>query len=105
MRVLGIDTGYAITGWAIMDKDIKHTNGIKLIDFGVFVTKPDISISARLHKINEHLDELIDKYKPEHMAVEELFYFKNKKTVINVSQARGVILLTGEKRGLNIFGY
>jgi crossover junction endodeoxyribonuclease RuvC len=102
VRVLGIDCGTAIVGWSIIEG---YGANLKVIDYGDIKTKSGLDIGDRLDQIFEALLVLIDKYKPTQMAVEELFFFKNNKTVISVSEARGVILLAGQKRGLALFGY
>lgn len=89
IRVLGIDPGIAIVGWGVLEKENSLT---KTIDYGQITTSKDISISERLFSIANDLEELIEEYKPDEVAVEELFFFKNQKTIIPVAQARGVIL-------------
>jgi crossover junction endodeoxyribonuclease RuvC len=102
VRVLGIDCGTAIVGWSIIEG---FGANLKVIDYGDIRTKAGLEIGNRLAQIYEALIVLIEKYKPSHMAVEELFFFKNNKTVISVSEARGVILLAGQNKGLTLFGY
>ena len=102
MRILGIDPGTAIVGYSIMEYKNKK---IKLIDYGCVYTSKDLPMEDRLLQIFNELENIIKKYNPEHMAVEELFYFKNNKTVISVGEARGVILLAGKKNGLKIGEY
>lgn len=101
-RVLGIDCGTAIVGWAVID--LQGTK-LKVIDYGDIRTDAKKNISLRLLEIFNALSILIDKYKPTEMAVEELYYFKNSKTVISVSEARGVILIAGENKKVMIFNY
>ncbi|CAG1020492.1 partial Crossover junction endodeoxyribonuclease RuvC, partial [Patescibacteria group bacterium] len=88
MRVLGIDVGFAINGWSILDKDPQYTNGIHLIDYGAILTEAGTPFELRLRQIFDGLDKIIKEYKPSDIALESLFYFKNQKTVINVSQVR-----------------
>ena len=102
MRVLGIDPGTAIVGFGVIDYE---NNKFKVIDYGCLYTDKDTPMEERLCQIYEKLSELIKKYNPEHMAIEELFFFKNNKTVISVGQARGVLLLCGKQNGLKIQGY
>lgn len=102
MRILGIDPGTAIVGYSILDYDNKKIN---LVDYGCIYTDKDLEMDERLLIIFNELEEIIKKYSPEHMAIEELFYFKNNKTVISVGQARGVILLAGKKNNLEIKSY
>jgi len=102
MRVLGIDPGTAIVGFGIIDyKDKKFD----LIDYGCIYTDKDMEMPKRIMKIYEDLDILIKKYKPDFVAIEELFYFKNNKTVISVSQARGVMLLCAQQHEIPISEY
>lgn len=91
MIILGIDPGTATIGFGIIKKD-KKTLG--LIDYGCIKTSADLSTGERLSKLHKELNSLIKKYKPDIVAVEDIFFFKNLKTAIKVSQARGVILLT-----------
>lgn len=101
-RVLSIDTGSAIVGWAIVD-DLG--NKLKQIDYGAVTTEKGVDMSLRLKKIYKDLDEIIKKYNPTEAAIESLFYFKNQKTVITVAQARGVIILAAANNNLPVFDY
>ena len=101
-RVLGIDCGTAIVGCAVLEKTRKK---IDIINYGDIRTKAKQKIDSRLNDIFLAINTIIEKYKPTDMAVEDLFFFKNNKTVISVSEARGVILLSGAIHGLNIKGY
>lgn len=102
MRVIGIDPGTAIVGYGILD----YKNGkYSVVDYGCIYTEKGIMLSKRLKKIYDELEKILYKYKPDYMAVEELYYFKNSKTVISVGQARGVIILCGEKQGIEIGDY
>ncbi len=103
MRVLGIDVGFAICGWSIVDK--VEDGGFKLIDFGVITTGKELEIPERLEIIYSGFQMIIDKYKPEEVAIEDIFFFKNEKTIINVSQVRGVILLASYQTKLKIYKY
>ena len=101
MRILGIDPGYAIVGFGVLD----YSNGYDVVDFGVITTPKEEALPTRLMTIANCLKQIIEKYKPDVVAVEELFYFKNQKTVIPVAEARGVIILTCMQMGLHIFEY
>lgn len=101
-RVLGIDVGMAITGWGILDNDNSKP---KLVDYGVIETSKDDLIGKRLIDIHTKLTEVLKHYQPTEVAVESLFYFKNQTTVMNVSQCRGVILLTLAEANLPIAEY
>jgi crossover junction endodeoxyribonuclease RuvC len=102
MRVIGIDPGTAIVGYGIVDFDGKNYT---VIGYGCIYTNKEHSMEDRLVTIYDELDLVIKKYQPDSMAVEELFFFKNNKTVISVGQARGVLLLCGKKNNLSIAGY
>lgn len=101
MKVLGIDPGYAIIGYGVIDT-IKDN---KVIDYGVITTPKEDSIAIRLKNIESALISLFNAYSPDAVAIEELFYFKNQKTIIPVAEARGVILLTAQKFCENIYEY
>ena len=102
MRILGIDPGFAITGYSIIDY---AGNKFKLVDSGAVLTKAGESFPLRLTKIYDDVTELIDKYKPDAISVEELFFNNNQKTAINVAQARGVILTVGCKNNIPTYEY
>ena len=102
MRVLGIDTGTAIVGYSIIDY---KNNKIQLIDYGCIYTNKEDSLSLRLEQVYLRVESLINLYKPDHMAIEELFFFKNQKTIISVAQSRGVIILKAQLSGLDIYNY
>lgn len=90
MKILGIDPGTAIIGYGVIDSGRK----LELIDYGCIKTSADLSTADRLVVLNKELKKILKKYKPDAVAVEDIFFFKNLKTAIKVSQARGVILLT-----------
>ncbi len=101
MRILGIDPGYGIVGWGLIDVD----TSTKVLDYGVVSTPKELSLPDRLMVISSSIQSLIKSYKPDVMAIEELFYFKNQTTVIPVAEARGVILLSAKMCELPIFEY
>ena len=102
MLILGIDPGTAKLGWGtIVDKNHQQEVG----DYGCLETKKTESESKRLLYLFNSLTKLIKKLKPNCVAVEDLFFFKNQKTVIKVSQARGVVLVVAELLKLPIFSY
>ena len=102
MRILGIDPGYAITGYSIIDY---QGNKFKLVDSGAITTNAKESFPLRLTKIYDDLNLIIDEFKPDAISVEELFFNNNAKTAINVAQARGVVLIVGCKRNIPTFEY
>lgn len=101
MVILGIDPGYGIVGFGIIDTNKPNM----VVDYGVITTPKEDRMPVRLQTIDSSLKYLLEKYKPDAVAVEELFYFKNQTTVIPVAQARGVILLACQKYCGNIFEY
>lgn len=102
LRILGIDPGTAIVGWAVLEVDKNET---KSIAYGHISTSPKKPHSQRILEISQTLDEIINTHIPTEASVEELFFFKNLKTAIPVAEARGAILLTLEKSGLSVFEY
>jgi crossover junction endodeoxyribonuclease RuvC len=102
MRVLGIDPGFGRMGWAVLEGNKAKQ---VLVECGCLETSPDDSLNVRLEEIYDHVSELIKKYKTDEAAVEDIFYFKNQKTVIGVGQARGVILLAIVKNKVKCFNY
>ncbi len=102
MRILGIDPGTALVGWAV----IEEKNGqILPVAFGHISTSQKKSDESRLLEISRDLEDIIKKYGPEEAAVEKLFFFKNQKTVIEIGQSRGAILLTLEQKSVSIANY
>ncbi len=102
MRILGIDPGYAIVGFGVIEY---KGNSFKVIDYGKITTDSKKSLPERLHIIYNEMENLINVYKPDAVSVEELFFNNNAKTAINVGQARGVILLSAAMAGKEVFEY
>ncbi|MEG0770848.1 MAG: crossover junction endodeoxyribonuclease RuvC [Clostridia bacterium] len=102
MRVLGIDPGFATIGFGVLDFS---NNKFKTIDYGVITTPPKIEFSTRLEMIYDDLTLVCNKYSPDAVSVEELFFNTNIKTAIAVGHARGVILLAAKKCGISMFEY
>ena len=102
MRILGVDPGFAITGYSIIDY---IGNKFKLIKSGAILTEAKQSFPLRLEKIYEELSQIIEEYKPDAMSIEELFFNNNAKTAINVAQARGVILITARIHKIPTYEY
>lgn len=102
MRVLGIDPGSETLGWGVVDG-----SGLKyaLVDFGTVKSSPKEAFSKRLLKIYEGVEAVIAKFQPDVVSIEEAFYAKNVKVALKLGQVRGVVLLTGEKSGLEIAEY
>lgn len=102
MRILGIDPGFAITGYSIIDY---IGNKFNLINSGAITTKAGVAFPLRLTKIYDDLQTIVDEYKPDAISVEELFFNQNVKTAINVAQARGIILIVGCKNNIPTYEY
>jgi len=88
LRIIGIDPGYDIVGWSVVEKDFKA------LDYGVIKTNPKNSFDDRLLFIHENLNSIIKEYKPNVAAIERLFFQNNTTTAMKVANAIGVILLT-----------
>lgn len=102
MVVLGIDPGYAIVGWGVIE--YSHSR-FKVLGYGAITTEAQTLFPERLQIIYNDMCYLFTKYKPEVMSMEKLFYNSNQKTVIDVAQARGVITLAAQMNNKNIFEY
>lgn len=102
MKILGIDPGMAIVGYGLIEIE---EDKIELLTSGSIQTDKNLPDSKRLLEIFEDLSTIIQKYQPDCASVEELFFFKNQKTVIPVAEARGVILTVLEKFQIPTFGY
>lgn len=94
MIILGIDPGLATMGYGVINA-VKGNYSV--IDYGAVVTPKDCTLPQRLKQLEEGVQELIKTFKPDNIAIEELFFSKNVTTGIAVSEARGVILLTAVK--------
>jgi crossover junction endodeoxyribonuclease RuvC len=103
MRILGIDPGTATVGFGAIDLDEKFE--FKAVSFGTIKTKAGLPTAERLDMIYQDLREILESLRPEVVAVEQLFAFRNVTTVISVSQARGVILLAAHQFGCPLFDY
>lgn len=102
MIILGIDPGIATTGYGVC----AYENGkLHYLDCGVIETAKGQRVEARLHHVFRSVTQLIEKYRPREIAIEELFFYNNQKTVINVAQARGVVLLAAEMNRIPVSEY
>jgi len=104
MIILGVDPGIAITGWGVVDYNAR-TNKFITLGYDSILTAAKQKPEDRLYQLFNQLDEVITKYNPVTMGVEELFWNTNQKTGIIVAEARGVILLCARKHGLEIGEY
>lgn len=99
---MGIDPGFGIVGYALMDIEDNKEN---IADYGVIKTDTNAPLSRRLFDIYEKIKEIIKIYKPDEASVEELYFFRNVTTAIFVGEARGVIILALEEAKLGIYEY
>lgn len=102
MIVLSIDSGLEKTGYAIFDKNKVHRDGHKFIKSGLIITSAKRKLESRLGSIYDSLREIISKNKPRIVVIEQLFFFKNQKTAIKVSQAQGIVLLLAAQFNLDV---
>ena len=102
MLVLGIDPGYAIVGWGLID----FTHGrLTPLAFGAITTQAGEQFPQRLLKISERIADILDKYKPQAVSVEKLYFASNTTTAIDVAQARGVLITEAARRHIDVFEY
>ena len=102
MRILGIDPGYGITGFGLIESERGQS---RLLSCGAITTPAGMDFSARLEIIYEDMKKLLETAKPDAVAIEELFFGQNVTTGIGVAQSRGVILLAVRQAGLEITSY
>lgn len=102
MRILGIDPGYAIIGYGVVEYQNNH---FVTLDYGAIITEAGTPFNERLEMIYDSFNEIVMCTHPEVMSIEKLFYNNNAKTVIDVSQARGVLMLAAQKNRLPVFEY
>jgi crossover junction endodeoxyribonuclease RuvC len=100
MIILGIDPGSAIIGYAIINKSDKKI--LSVVDFGCIMTDKFMSSGEKLKKNYKEILKLIEKYRPDLVSIESLYFFKNLKTIIPVSQTKGVILLACAQKNIPI---
>lgn len=102
MIILGIDPGLAIVGFGVL---YKEKSKVDVLDYGVITTPKEDTLPQRLQKIYKAMCDLIDTYKPDHVAIEELFFNTNTTTGIAVAEARGVIILACMIKNCKLFEY
>ncbi len=102
MIILGIDPGYATVGYGVIEYD---GTSFRTLDYGAVTSPPNVPFARRLEMIYDGIGELCDKYKPDAVSVEELFFNTNLKTGIAVAHARGVIVLAVQKLGIPFYEY
>ena len=102
MRILGIDPGYAIVGWGV----VEYEGGrFRPLDFGAVTTEAGTPFGQRLAQIYLQITELLERFRPDALSIEKLYFQNNQKTAIEVAEARGVILLAAEQQGVPVFEY
>ena len=102
MIILGIDPGLAIVGWGVVEYKASH---FKVLGYGAIETPAGTPTEERLSMIFDGIRQLIETYRPEHVAVEELFFNTNITTGIRVAEARGVIIMCAHKLGVKVYEY
>jgi len=102
IRILGIDPGYAITGFGILDY-----NGFKFtpLEYGAVTTDAGTEFTKRLRAIHEDIEFIFNRFNPDCMAIERLYFTTNQKTAIDVAQARGIVLLSAAMRDIPVSEY
>jgi crossover junction endodeoxyribonuclease RuvC len=106
MIILGIDPGTANTGYGIIKRlrNKKKKSKFRCLEYGLIKTSPSFPLPERLQKLNNELSRLMKKHQPEILVMENVYFFKNLKTVMSVTQAEGVILLTAAKNKTPVHG-
>lgn len=102
MIILGVDPGIAIVGWGVIEY---NAGRMRAIDYGAITTSSDMKTEDRIAEVYRELSDIIKKYTPDAMAIEELFFNTNQKTGIIVAEARGVLLLAARLANVPIFEY
>ena len=103
MVILGIDPGTATTGWGVVEKS--ENKDFEIIEWGLIETNKETKPHVRLHEIHEQMLQILDKFRPDVLVMEKVFYANNAKTVIRVGQAQGVILLASASYKVDVFEY
>lgn len=103
MIILGIDPGIARTGWGVVTQRSK--SDVVAIQYGCIETSQDLSEEKRLVTLYEKIHEILTAYKPDHMAIEKLFFASNQKTALTVGQARGVLIVAAGIYGISVTSY
>ncbi len=102
MRIIGIDPGYAIVGFGIIEY---NKSRFSVVDYGAVTTPAGMHFNTRLMEIYNDLCYILDKFKPDFLAIERLYFTSNQKTAIDVAQARGIVLLAAKQRDIPVFEY
>jgi crossover junction endodeoxyribonuclease RuvC len=102
MRVLGIDPGSETTGWGVVEGDARR---YRLVEFGTIRASARLRFAARLLKVSNGVEELLERFRPDVCAVEEAFFAANAQTALKLGHVRGVVLLAAERAGVEIAEY
>lgn len=102
MRIIGIDPGYAIVGFGIIEY---NKSSFSTVQYGAITTPADMDFNSRLKVIYDDLCSVLDSFRPEYLAIERLYFTTNQKTAIAVAEARGVTLLAARQRNIPIYEY
>lgn len=102
MRVLGIDPGYAIVGWGVIEYNVPK---FATVDYGAITTPAGMEFGQRLKGVYGGVSKVIELYQPDAISLEQLFYYNNQTTIIGVAEARGVVLLAAAQMDIPIFEY
>ncbi len=102
MRVLGIDPGYALMGWSVIDS---KGSGMKLVNYGCIETKAGVPMPDRLRTLQLGIRDLLTIYKPDDVAFEELFFARNVTTALMVGAARGAAIIAAAEYTRNLYEY
>ena len=102
MRIIGIDPGYAIVGFGVVDYERRVFD---VVDYGAVTTDAGTDFNTRLLEIYDDICVIFDRYRPDAMAIERLYFTSNQKTAIAVAEARGIVLLAARQRGIEIYEY
>lgn len=105
MKVLGIDPGTATVGFGVVERLPGAGRALRLVECGIFRTRPRDPLPRRLAVIHEGLTELLARHRPDVLAVEDIFYATNVRTTVVLGHARGVILLAGAQAGVTVAEY
>ncbi|HYY43788.1 MAG TPA: crossover junction endodeoxyribonuclease RuvC [Actinomycetota bacterium] len=102
MRVIGIDPGYATTGYGVVER---RASGLRVLALGALRTPAELTAAERLADLRRQLMGLLDVYRPEVLAIERVFFNANVRTAMRVGQAAGVVLATAAENGLDVADY
>lgn len=105
MIILGVDPGSVIVGYAVIKRHADKDHKLEVIDFGCIITESGMTTGERLKRVHNEISKLIKKHSPNVVSIENLFFFKNLKTVMPVSQTKGVILLAAAQKNISVYEF